>query len=79
MSYRHGEKWKPGPVSPTCDVLRDGPRCGQPTAYAYPAMGGGYMALCDTHAQRHLRYCVTYEQAQRGEVPAAALSGGDPK
>lgn len=28
--------------------------CGKPTAYFYPAMGGGTMALCEEHAKPHL-------------------------
>ena len=61
-----------GKVSATCEVwLGRGSEsaCGKPTTHAYPAMGGGYMALCTEHAQKHLRYCVTFEAARRGEKP----------
>ena len=31
-------------------------QCCKPAAYAYPAQGGGYMTLCESHAQPHLGY-----------------------
>jgi hypothetical protein len=30
--------------------------CGQRATWRYPAMGGGYMHLCDKHAERHKSY-----------------------
>ena len=62
--------WTPSPPSPTCEVRDAHSRpCDRPTTYCYPAMGGGYMALCDEHAGKHLSICVTYAAAQRGETP----------
>lgn len=43
--------------------------CGKPAVLGYPAMGGGYHMMCDAHAEKHRDYCVTLEQAQRGEKP----------
>ncbi len=69
---RHGTKWKAAPPSLRCEVqLSNGDQCHEQSKYAYPAMGGGYMALCDDHAQKHLKYCVTLAAAKRGEVPNA--------
>lgn len=37
-----------------CEVLiRERIECGKPATHAYPAMGGGYMALCSYHAKKH--------------------------
>ena len=42
--------WKNAPISPTCEVcLMKGGRCGEPTSSSYPAVGGGWMALCQKH------------------------------
>lgn len=61
-------KWATRPISPTCEVLKsnilkiekanslDDLCCGLPTSYAYPANGGGWMALCFDHGQKHLPY-----------------------
>lgn len=39
-----------------CEFLLDGfthgTTCGEPTEYAYPASGGGWMALCGIHAEK---------------------------
>lgn len=61
--------WKPFPPSLTCESLVGDVPCGLPSVYAYPAMGGGYHAMCDAHAQKHLSICVTIEAAKRGETP----------
>lgn len=54
--------WKSAPISPTCEVLTDRAAnrinethglCGKPTEYVYPTHGGGYMALCALHGQKH--------------------------
>ena len=48
--------WESKPISPTCQVLLDLKTekfCDKPTAAAYPAMGGGWMALCHVHAMKH--------------------------
>lgn len=72
------KKWVPtGKVSDTCEVVLDSdiqpyearPRCGKPSTVAYPAMSGGYMALCDGCGERHKAYTVTIEAARRGETP----------
>lgn len=43
------------PLSATCEHWPSGPAmCGDPTCYAYPAMNGGWMALCHDHGQKHL-------------------------
>lgn len=46
--------WKTAPISPTCEVFLDGRLCDKATDLAYPAMGGGWMALCYRHGQKHL-------------------------
>ena len=57
MNEAINKKWTTAPISPTCDV-RLGERCGKPTCYAYPAMGGGWMPLCHEHGQKHLPYAT---------------------
>lgn len=60
------EKWTTRPISPTCEVLRGKSGlsgfCGDPTSYAYPAHGGGWMSLCFRHGQKHLPQIKTIEQ-----------------
>jgi len=52
--------WRTAPISCTCEVkvaTNPDPEtglCNDPTDYAYPAMGSGWMALCARHAQPHL-------------------------
>lgn len=60
-------KWKTAPISPACEVITRHEQvikygkctnhvpifCGRPTRYAYPAWGGGWMALCGTHGHKH--------------------------
>lgn len=37
-----------------CEVLSVGRvECGKRATHAYPAMGGGYMSLCQEHAKKH--------------------------
>jgi 3-oxoacyl-[acyl-carrier-protein] synthase III len=53
---KHIFDWRTAPISPTCEVMT-GPgieRCGKRTAYAYPASGRGWMALCAKCATRHI-------------------------
>lgn len=55
------KEWKTAPISCTCEVLLPVPGevfCEEPTFAAYPAWGGGWMALCHNHAQKH-RYEAT--------------------
>lgn len=69
--------WKTAPISCTCEVTMDmkhqllkGKYCDKPTTHAYPAMGGGWMALCARHAQKHLKHggaISTDELIKRGE------------
>lgn len=52
--------WRTKPISATCEVLlgkdAKGQRmfCDLPTESAYPAMGGGWMALCLRHSVKHI-------------------------
>lgn len=50
------KKWTTAPISPTCEVLTGTGHamCDSVTEYAYPAMGGGWMALCGAHGIKHL-------------------------
>lgn len=46
--------WTTEPISPTCQVWMHGrTECGRATVYAYPAHGGGWMALCGSHGHKH--------------------------
>lgn len=46
--------WKTEPISPTCRVMiAKGEFCDRPTDRCYPAMGGGWMALCFKHSLKH--------------------------
>lgn len=58
-------------VSATCETWREGTRepCGYEAKFAYPAMGGGYHAMCPFHAKKHMDYCVTIDQARQGVTP----------
>jgi hypothetical protein len=54
------KNWRTAPISATCQVLlfvSPDRFCGQPTTHAYPAMGYGWMALCEQHAIKHLPDC----------------------
>lgn len=46
--------WHDAPISPTCECRLSGKACGAPTAWAYKAMGNGWMPLCHEHGQKHL-------------------------
>lgn len=64
-------------ASRTCEVwLGRGPdtACGKPTAAAYRAMGGGWMALCAMHAPKHAAYTVP---APHGMIDWAAATALD--
>ncbi len=48
--------WKNAPISPTCEVVLSSKPlclCDEPTFAAYRAMGRGWMALCEKHAEKH--------------------------
>jgi hypothetical protein len=65
---RHEPRWYTKPVSPTCEVRGDGGEaCGDPTGKAYPASGGGWMALCSYHAAAHPEATPIAELLKRGE------------
>lgn len=55
-------------VSPRCEVWMSDSPCSEPTTHFYPAMGGGTMALCEEHAQKHLPH---------GAWPVRAARSGD--
>jgi len=58
MNITSTDQWKTQPISCTCEVSI-GPSqqlCEKPTFAAYPAMSGGWMALCHRHAQKHLKH-----------------------
>lgn len=45
--------------------------CARPATLRYPAAGGGYMRLCETHGQPRAEYCERWTEAgwaQRGEL-----------
>lgn len=43
--------------------------CHAPTVAAYPTMGGGYMALCRTHAEKHASICLPVVNGITQEPP----------
>ena len=54
--------WQNAPISATCEVVSsdtDYTVCGEPSAYAYPAMGRGWMSLCRKHALKHHPHCAS--------------------
>lgn len=65
-------KWATAPISPTCEVhvRRDGITCDceMATHAAYPAWGGGWMALCYLHSLKHTEATPTDELIARGET-----------
>lgn len=80
------EGWSTDVISTTCQVVTGStmdwttgkPRylfCGGTTAAAYPAMGGGWMALCDGHAEKHRPHgCMELDfLLERGEVVGGAV------
>lgn len=48
--------WQRLPISPTCEVRTLKGPCGMPTTNAYKAWKGGFMALCEDHAFKHLDF-----------------------
>lgn len=38
--------------------------CQQPAVLRYPALGGGYMHLCEEHGAPHARYCERWSGAR---------------
>lgn len=63
--------WTTKPISPTCEVRRGQSACDKPTVKAYPARGGGWMALCTEDGQAHPEATAIDELLQRGETSAA--------
>jgi hypothetical protein len=52
-------RWEPNPAfGKGNDINRSriAEQCGKPAAWCYPAMGGGFMRLCDQCAERHKPY-----------------------
>lgn len=54
---------QPRGETPTCEVIvwwGEGDSspvyCGTPATQRYPAMGGGFMHMCDEHSIKHLDY-----------------------
>ncbi len=54
---RH-HRWRTAPISPTCETLSPRAPCGKPTTHAYPALRGGWAALCEQHAANILPHCT---------------------
>lgn len=55
-------------ISPTCECITNfhvDPVvfCGAPTAWWYPSLDGGTMALCEEHAKPHSLYVHEYRLA----------------
>jgi hypothetical protein len=72
--------WKTAPISPTCQHLNGCAQlpdfCGKPTNFAYPAHGGGWMALCALHGKSHLPHIFNIEEViASGEKFEGALTG----
>lgn len=58
--------WTTAPISSTCELRTFLPfgkqeQCEQATSYAYPAHGGGWMALCECHGKKHLPHIMPIE------------------
>lgn len=69
LPYR-AQGWKTAPISPTCGYLFGSGLatmryCSRPTAICYPAMGGGWMALCESHGAKHLPQAFRIEDLIR--------------
>lgn len=53
---------RPRVERPTCETIVGWCKCGEPhfcgtvARWRYPAMGGGFMHLCDEHGIKHLNY-----------------------
>lgn len=66
--------WKTAPINPVCEHICHSMSgvhfiCGQPTQYAYPSAGGGWMPLCGGHGRKHLPHIFTIEDLiASGEV-----------
>jgi hypothetical protein len=61
MSAHSERNWRTAPISPTCETLVGAcltKSCGQPTTHAYPALRGGWAALCEHHADNIHPYCI---------------------
>lgn len=56
-------------ISDTCEVMEDfatQKMCGAPTVAGYPALGGGFMALCAEHAPAHAYITQPIEDIKAG-------------
>lgn len=63
--------WITRPISRVCEVRRNDGICGKPTTKAYPARGGGWMALCAEDGESHPEATGLDDLLQRGETLAA--------
>lgn len=71
LPYR-AKGWKTAPISPVCEQLAGSlsgkaTPCCSPTDFAYPAMGGGWMALCGFHGRKHRAFPIA-DLIKSGEV-----------
>jgi hypothetical protein len=53
-------------ISARCEVLVGHGKCGNLATYGYPAHGGGFMALCTSHAKPHEKYVMLVGDIRRG-------------
>lgn len=65
-SRYNAPNWITQPISPTCELITGKENgqysfCDHPTNYAYPADGGGWMALCERHGKKHLPHIMLIE------------------
>lgn len=69
MKKYQEQNWTTAPISQTCEKLHGLIPCGCPTSWAYPASGGGWMALCQLHGKPHIPHVFTIEELiESGEV-----------
>lgn len=75
MTRYSAPNWQTRPISATCEFGIAGVRCHAPTAAAYPAMGCGWMALCDRHAAQHRPHGIfeINDLIESGEIVAGAM------
>lgn len=60
-------EWKTAPISPTCHVMLTKDKlCDQATDRCYPAMGGGWMALCFKHSRKHYTHSFGIQELIKG-------------
>jgi hypothetical protein len=65
-------------ISPVCEVILKWEPieiCGLPTVAGYPAMGGGWMALCEGHVSPHSKYVYPVADIESGIAQHMAEHG----